>query len=214
MKSVLCYGDSLTWGFDAESGDRHRYENRWPTVLAAGLGSEFNVIPEGLNGRTTAYDDHLAFPERNGAKVLATILGTHQPLDLVVILLGTNDLKINTGGGRAFETRLGIERLIEIVRHFPYETGFPMPEVMLVAPPVFVPTENDVFTQLFSHGIAQSKLIAPGYSALAAETGCHFFDAATVAVTTPVDGIHLDAANTRAIGAALVEPVKAILSGR
>ncbi|MBC8130103.1 MAG: SGNH/GDSL hydrolase family protein [Rhizobiaceae bacterium] len=214
MKTILCYGDSLTWGFDAEKGGRHRLEDRWPSVLAQALGERVTVIPEGLSGRTTAYDDHLAPTERNGAKVLPTILGTHEPLDLVVILLGTNDLKINAGGGRAFEARIGMERLVQIVRSFPYQDDHGVPEVLIVSPPVFVETPNDVYDQLFGHALAQSRLIAPAYVALAAEAGCHVFDATTVAEATALDGVHLDAANTRAIGQALVEPVRTILSGR
>ena len=93
MKTALCYGDSLTWGYCAVGPDRHAYEDRWPSVLAAELGPGVVVIAEGLNGRTTAYDDHLADCDRNGARVLPTILQTHAPLDLIIIMLGANDMK-------------------------------------------------------------------------------------------------------------------------
>ncbi|RVA20726.1 arylesterase, partial [Mesorhizobium sp. M7A.F.Ca.US.001.01.1.1] len=89
MKTVLCYGDSLTWGYNAEGG-RHALEDRWPSVLQAGLGSGVEVIAEGLNGRTTAFDDHLAGADRNGARLLPTVLTTHAPIDLIVIMLGAN----------------------------------------------------------------------------------------------------------------------------
>ena len=58
MKTVLCYGDSLTWGYNAENLSRHALADRWPSVLQAALGSGVKVIAEGLNGRTTAFDDH------------------------------------------------------------------------------------------------------------------------------------------------------------
>ena len=93
MKTVLCYGDSLTWGYDAENLGRHAFDDRWQSVLQKALGGEVNVIAEGLNGRTTAYDDHLADCDRNGATLLPTILHSHAPLDLVIIMLGTNDLR-------------------------------------------------------------------------------------------------------------------------
>ena len=92
-KTVLCYGDSLTWGYSAETVGRHAYEDRWPSVLQKALGDRVRVIPEGLNGRTTAFDDHLADCDRNGARILPTILQSHNPLDLVIIMLGTNDMK-------------------------------------------------------------------------------------------------------------------------
>jgi len=82
MKTVLCYGDSLTWGYNAENLSRHALADRWPSVLQAALGSGVNVIAEGLNGRTTAFDDHLADADRNGARLLPTLLATHTPLDL------------------------------------------------------------------------------------------------------------------------------------
>ena len=74
MKTILCYGDSLTWGYDAESLARHALEDRWPSVLQAALGGGVDVIAEGLNGRTTAFDDHLADDDRNGARLLPTLL--------------------------------------------------------------------------------------------------------------------------------------------
>ncbi|RWD43872.1 MAG: arylesterase, partial [Mesorhizobium sp.] len=76
MKTILCYGDSLTWGYDAAGLGRHALEDRWPSVLEAALGEGIEVIAEGLNGRTTAFDDYLAGADRNGARTLPTILTT------------------------------------------------------------------------------------------------------------------------------------------
>jgi lysophospholipase L1-like esterase len=212
MKTVLCYGDSLTWGYDPATADRHAYADRWPTVLAAGLGPEVVVIADGLNGRTTCYDDHSSLAERNGAKTLPTVLATHQPLDLVILFLGTNDLKRSTGGGRAFEARLGMERLLEIVRLSPYNAGYGVPKILIVAPPHFVATEEPDFYKLFGHAIENSQEFGTAYGLVVDEYGGDIFDASEVAECSPLDGIHLDAENTRRIGEALVEPVKAILS--
>jgi len=94
MKTILCYGDSLTWGYDAASLGRHALEDRWPSVLKAALDDDdIEVIAEGLNGRTTAFDDHLAGADRNGARLLPTVLTTHAPIDIIVIMLGANDMK-------------------------------------------------------------------------------------------------------------------------
>jgi lysophospholipase L1-like esterase len=212
VKTVLCYGDSLTWGYDAASAGRHAFEDRWPTRLAAGLGEGHVVLAEGLNGRTTAFDDTTSAPDRNGARVLPTILGTHQPIDLVLVLLGTNDLKRHTGGGRAFEARIGMERVVEVIRTFPYHRGMSVPKILIVAPPSFVATVDPDFTLLFSHGLEESQGLPVAYAMVADEYGCDVFDASEVCETTPLDGVHLDAENTRRLGDALVEPVRRLLA--
>ena len=115
MKTVLCYGDSLTWGVDAENRTRHAYEDRWPSVLQKALGHGVRVIAEGLNGRTAVYDDYTSDSDRNGARILPTILQTHCPLDLVIILLGTNDMKPVFANNAMIVSR-GIQRLVNIIR--------------------------------------------------------------------------------------------------
>ena len=163
MKTVLCYGDSLTWGYSAEGPDRHAYEDRWPSVLAAEIGSGVAVIAEGLNGRTTAFDDHLADCDRNGARVLPTILQTHGPLDLVIIMLGANDMKPFICG-RAIGAKQGMERLVEIVRGHAYPLGGRPPKLMLVAPPPLTATRDADFDAMFDGGVAESKKLAKHYA--------------------------------------------------
>ena len=131
MKQVLCYGDSLTWGTDAESGGRHHYEDRWPTVLQHELGVEVNVIAEGLGGRTTAYDDWTADCDRNGARLLPTIMESHMPLDLVIIMLGTNDMKDMIVGTSAASVR-GMERLIKLVKSHDWRYQDAPPDILIV----------------------------------------------------------------------------------
>lgn len=210
MKSVLCYGDSLTWGYDPEGPGRHALQDRWPSVLQAELGAAVHVVAEGLNGRTTAFDDHLAGADRNGARILPTALTSHAPLDLVVIMLGANDMKPWIHGN-AIAARQGMERLVDIVRGHDYPLGEPTPKILLVAPPPLCPTDNFEFGEMFSGGDKTSRHLAPLYETVAQETGCGFFDAGTVAETSPLDGVHLDAQNTRRIGAALAPLVRQML---
>ncbi|MBW8285681.1 MAG: hypothetical protein K0M55_18980 [Rhizobium sp.] len=162
MSTVLCYGDSLTWGYDPQTVGRHAHgapgpsvlatplgpprkelaagqngrppADRWPSVLAKALGPDVNVIAEGLNGRTTAYDDHLADCERNGVKLLPSVLESHKPLDLVILLLGTNDMKRGISGTAIGATK-GIDRLVKLIRHHDWGFGFEVPEILIVAPP-------------------------------------------------------------------------------
>ncbi|MDX3929408.1 MAG: SGNH/GDSL hydrolase family protein [Shinella sp.] len=211
MKTVLCYGDSLTWGYDAEGLGRHAYEDRWPSVLAKALGSGVNVIAEGLNGRTTGYDDHLADCDRNGVKTLPTVLHSHMPIDLVIVMLGSNDMKPMIAG-TAHAARAGIQRLVGLVRRHEYSFEYEAPDILIVSPPPLCETADPVFSALFKGGVEQSSMLASLYRDLADELGCGFFDAGSVARTTPLDGVHLDAENTRAIGRGL-EPVVRMMLG-
>ncbi|MDB5525997.1 MAG: Arylesterase [Rhizobium sp.] len=212
MKTVLCYGDSLTWGVDADNETRHAYEDRWPSVLQKGLGHGVRVIPEGLNGRTTVYDDHTADCDRNGARILPTILETHAPLDLIIILLGTNDLK-PVFANNAVIVGHGIQRLVEIVKHHPWPMGMEAtPEILIVAPPPLCETEDPLLGPMFAGRLGEAQNLASVYRDLADELGCGFFDAGSVARTTPIDGVHMDAENTRAVGRGL-EPIVRMMLG-
>lgn len=207
---IMAFGDSLTWGTNPVEGGRHRFEDRWPNVLGAELGPDYRIIAEGLGGRTSAFDDMTAAFDRNGARALPMLLATHSPLDLVIIMLGANDLKAfispTIHGAVA-----GMTRLVEIIRQFPYSWGMQAPRVMIVAPPHFCNRANGEGPQS-GRLVEQSLLLSGAYRALAEAQGCGFFDAATVARASDVDGVHLDAANTRAIGAALVGPVRKMLA--
>jgi lysophospholipase L1-like esterase len=210
MKSILAFGDSLTWGADPAGRGRHGFDYRWPNALAAGLGGKARVVEEGMNGRTTVFPDPTATPERNGAVGLPIALMSHQPLDLLIIMLGTNDIKF-ANRCRAFDASMGISRLIEITRHFVYNADYKAPDIFIVSPPHLVPSQDPWFYELWNHAIDESKLFAKHYNRVAQEQNCHFFDAATAVVADPADGGHLDADNTRKLGEALVPVVKGIL---
>lgn len=211
MKTILCYGDSLTWGYNPDGPSRHAHEDRWPSVLQGALGEGALVIPDGLNGRTTAFDDYMAAADRNGARLLPTVLTTHAPLDLVILMLGANDMKPYICG-HAIGSKLAMERLVGIVKSNDYPFGVPAPKILIVAPPALRETDNPDFRAGFAGGMEQSRMLAPAYAEVAEQTGCVFFDAGTVAETSPLDGIHLDAQNTRAVGKGL-EPVARMMLG-
>lgn len=214
MKTILAFGDSITYGASPiMGGSRHAYEDRWPSVLEAGLGGAAHVIAEGLGGRTTALDDWYADADRNGARILPTLLSSHSPLDAVIIMLGTNDLKPHLGR-TALEASYGMRRLVQVVKANAAATGNPLPKIVIVAPPHL--SKTSVHPEMMDHfgqdeAIAQSKLFATYYKRRADEFGTAFFDASTVAQPDPNDGVHLDARNTRAIGEGLVPVVKTLL---
>ncbi len=214
MKTILIFGDSLTWGSNPEAGGaRHARADRWPHVLGQGLGPGVEIIVEAMRGRTTAFDDHLVDGDRNGARILPTLLYSHAPLDLVILMLGCNDMKPGTAGDASCAC-LGMKRCLEIVTtHSPrLPAPLPPPKLLVVAPPPQVPTQDPFYATLFGDGApAQSARLAGLYTALAVEFGCAFIDAGKHARAHPADGVHLDADNTRAIGQALIAPVRALL---
>lgn len=210
MKNLLAFGDSLTWGAVAVKRTRHPFEVRWPNVLGAGLGVGCRVIEEGMNGRTTVFPDPTDDAERNGAVALPMLLKTHEPLDLIIIMLGTNDIKF-ANRCRAFDASVGMARLIGIAKRYPYNENYAKPQILIMSPPHLCKTSDAWFNDLWGHAIEESKLLPQHYGRVAKEEGVHFFDTNSVAVTDPGDGGHLDAANTIAIGKALVPVVKGIL---
>ncbi|WP_108397349.1 SGNH/GDSL hydrolase family protein [Devosia submarina] len=211
MKTILAFGDSLTFGANPQpNGQRHAYEDRWPTALETALGGKARVIAEGLGGRTTVFDDFSNAADRNGARVLPTLLESHKPLDLVIIMLGTNDLKVYLNG-TAFGAAMGIKRLVQIVRTHPYDAGMPVPQVIVVAPPLTVETDHVDLHPMFAPRADEAKLFDFYYSRVANELGAGYFNAASVAVADRADGVHLDPANTRAIGEGLAPLVTQML---
>jgi lysophospholipase L1-like esterase len=210
MKTILAFGDSLTFGMDAATVTRHAYEDRWPSVLEAGLEGRARVIAEGLGGRTTAFDDFTAAADRNGARLLPSILTTHNPLDVVIIMLGVNDLKPSVCG-KANAIAAGMRRLVQIVQSHPYDVGGTVPAIVAVSPPHCGPTDTSDGQPAMDRSIEESRKLSALYAKIASDSGAAFFDAATVSEPSRVDGVHLDAANTRAIGIGLIPVLKTVL---
>jgi len=208
MRHVLAFGDSLTWGSCPDGPARHSFVDRWPNVLAEGLPAT-QVISEGLRGRTTCFDQASYPGQVNGAALLPTLIDSHAPLDLGIVMLGSNDIYFGFSAERAVQ---GLARLVEIIRHHPLRMdGIAVPDVLLVAPPEMVVSNlGDVSETMIAQSCAYPTLV----EAQAELQRCKFFDAGRVAAASPLDGIHLDASNTRAIGDALIAPVSEILQTR
>ncbi len=211
MKTILAFGDSLTWGYNAADGGRHAFEDRWPNALGAKLGAGYRVIAEGLNGRTTIHDDNLVDELRNGTKALPMLLSSHQPLDLVIIALGSNDLK-HPWWSRACDAKRGVQRLVEITQRFPYGVDMQAPKILVVAPPSVIHTDNADFDKMFSHGIKESQKFGEEYKLLEGSHGIEVFEAGKIVESDPRDGIHLDATNTRKLGEAMAPLIRQMLA--
>ena len=206
MKTILCFGDSNTYGYIPGSGKRYPIQTRWPRVLAALLGDGYDVIEEGLSGRTTVFGD-LIEPGRCGLDTILPCVMSHEPLDLIVIMLGTNDTK-SRFHVTAQEIGYGMEELImKIGGYYHYRQG--MPEILLVSP---VPLGDMSNAVEFNEASRQkSLLLADIYRQIADTFHCHFLDAGSVTTELGSDGIHLTAQGHTALAAALAEKIKQII---
>lgn len=211
MKNILCYGDSNTWGCIPSRGDeparRYPPATRWPGVLRRELGEGYWIVEEGLNGRTTVRDDPLE-PHRNGRTFLPATLLTHRPLDLVIVMLGTNDLKRRLNA-TASEIAEGAGMLVEIVAGSGCGPDGGAPQTLLVCPaPV---GRLDRFDDTFEGATEKSRELARFYAATAEMHSCAFFDAGKVISSSDVDGIHLEEPAHAALGAAIAAEVRLLL---
>lgn len=198
MTTILCFGDSNTWGFVPESISepfprRHPVGVRWTSLLAQHLGDKFRVIEEGQNGRTTVHDDPLNVA-RNGKDYLPACLESHKPIDIVVMMLGTNDLKslYNLPPGEIANGAGILARMILTSTAGPHNKP---PRLLLVCPPKIGDLSHlpDLEAKI-PQGAARSLRFPHYYEALAASLHCAYLNSQDIIETSTVDGIHLDAA--------------------
>jgi lysophospholipase L1-like esterase len=206
-KTVLCYGDSNTWGVDEVTGGRLPRVRRWPGILAADVADEAEVIEAGLPGRTTVFDDPV-LENRNGRTQFLPVLESHAPIDLVVIMLGTNDLKARFAL-RASDIAEGVGALVRMARRSACGPDGGAPEVLLLAPPPIDPTGPHA--DLFAGGAEKSRQLAGYFEYQARRCGCGFLDTGTVTGVGNPDGFHLDSDDHAALGKALVPVIRQAL---
>ena len=194
-RTVLCFGDSNTYGsIPGEAGGRYGQDIRWPGVLAHELGNGWRVLEEGLPGRTTVFDDPVS-PHRRGADYLPPCLASHAPLDVVVIFLGTNDLKDRMGGG-AVDIAAGVGVLAQTTLTSGSGPGGAAPRVLLLGLPRLGAGLSPEFA-----GAEEKAAALPQYLAeQAALLGVDRLDLAEVAGYSSLDGIHLDVTGHAAVG--------------
>lgn len=206
MKTIVCFGDSNTWGAIPAMGKRHPAEHRWPVVLARELGTGYEVIAEGQNGRTTVVEDLIEGP-RVGRDYLVPCLESHKPVDLVVILLGTNDLK-HRYGLSAWDIARGAGVLVKMAQAAPVGPDDRAPEVLLLAPPPV--GKQTKFADMFEGAVEKSRELGRHFRSVAEELGCRFLDTGPVVRTSDLDGIHLEAEEQMKLGKAVAAKVREI----
>ncbi|MDK2897037.1 MAG: hypothetical protein PWP04_1157 [Candidatus Atribacteria bacterium] len=207
-KRILCFGDSLTWGYNPRGGERFSWKERWTGVLERELGAGFRIIEEGLNGRTTVWDDPIE-GDKSGKKHLTPLLESHRPLDLVVIMLGTNDLK-DRFALSPFDIALGAGYLVEMVQKSKAGPGGGEPSVLLIAPPALSKLSAEMTS--FQGGVKKSKELGKYYRIVAAMKKCHFLDAGEIVQTSEIDGVHWEEEENLKFARALAQKVREVLS--
>ena len=196
---VLCFGDSNTYGAIPATGGRFPRDVRWTGVLAAELGDGWHVIEEGLGGRTTVFDDPI-LPGRNGKTYFEPCLLSHDPVDVVVIALGTNDLKARFAASAA-----DIARGVAILAEIALALGT---KVLVLGPPMLGPLEDRA--DEIAGGHEKAERMRPYLRECAAELGFELLELHDVVSFTDEDGFHLDAASHRTVGDAVARRIAAM----
>lgn len=211
---ILCFGDSNTHGTipmpDIDASGRFGHAARWPSVMAGALGDGWEVIAEGHPGRTTAHDDPIEGVNRNATRILPALLMSHLPLDLVIIKLGTNDLKYRFHLN-ANDVAFGVGNLIDMVRASGAGPDGGAPKVIVIAPPPI--REVGDLGQIFQGGASTSQGLAAAFARMAARYKVTLVDAGTLIAVSPVDGVHYEAEAQVTLGLAMAEHVRAEFGG-
>lgn len=213
MKNILCYGDSNTWGhnpyeFDSEKGCYVRYaaDVRWTGIMQSVLGQEYRVYEEGLCGRTMAFDDP-SCPGRNGVEYLEVAIRTCDPVDCVVLMLGTNDTKCFFNAPVDMLTQCAF-RIVRQCKSILANTLSTNAKLVLVCP-VKTNVKNEGEFSAVSARKGEDLRIA--LKEVARQEGCVYFDANTVAKASDADGIHMDASSHECFGQAMAALIRQIL---
>lgn len=215
MPTLLCYGDSNTHGTppiaDLVIRDpRFAPDVRWPGVCAAGLGPDWTLIEEGLGGRTAQFPDTIMGDHMDGRLGLKIALNSHVPIDMLAIMLGTNDVKMRFGASP--ETIAGgIAALLDIALQVELQAKHGGFDILLICPPPV--EEAGVLAGEFYGGPAKSRALPAWLAPLAAARGVQFVDAGAHIAVSPIDGVHFDAAAHAALGKAAASHVARHFSG-
>ena len=212
MPILLTFGDSNTHGTRpiVAAGDYGRFDAkaRWPCVAKEVLGDKWLLIEEGLPGRTTCFEDPIMGSFMNGWMGLKIALSTHGPIDLLTIMLGTNDCKALFGNS-ARDILGGIAGLLTIAQNAELQSRHGGYKTLLIAPPPIVVTGH--FSASFYGADRLSEQLSDLYSEIATHWGIEFFDAGDVIATSPIDGVHFEKEAHQTLGVALAGKITKIM---
>lgn len=201
---IICYGDSNTFGYRPDGRGRYDVHTRWPGALGELLGEGYEVVEEGLCGRTTAFED-VTEAGRCGLDQIQEAVKRSGPLDLLIVMLGSNDCKIQFHASAEQIT----EGLEQVVRKAGAHAGKAF-DVLLIAPAAL--TEQVIRggfgSEFDQRSIMVSRELARTYEELAERLSCGFLDGSRAAAVSTIDGLHLDAGAHGGLAEAVCEWVK------
>ena len=214
MKRILCYGDSNTWGFHAfpakegRAPERFDENTRWTGRLQKALGEDYHVYEAGLNGRTTVFEDY-SLGGRSGIDSLPVVFEMADPLDLVVVMLGTNDVRDQFISSTMFLVRC-MERFLVRLKQLIAASFNPACQILVIAPPKANPDVEDPFayTKEWADRIAE---LPAGYEEVCARMGVHFANGYDWAEPGLADGLHLGAEGHASFAAEIEKVIRSIL---
>ena len=207
MKRILAFGDSNTYGHDPK--DCSRLDKRWTRLIRPLLGDGYEIIEEGLCGRTSVFSVDTNQPGWEGSTVIKPVLCTHKPFDLLIIMLGTNDLLLGAHTDVDGSAK-GIETLIKMAKEC-------VDSKILIISPILIDesiADHPTFAPLYggTRGCEMSKQFADKFKAVADKNGCEFMDAAKFAKASKLDGVHMDSENHGKLAAAIADKIKEIFA--
>ena len=209
-RRILCFGDSNTHGTNPV-GPRYGEDERWPMLLQKLLGEDVRVLEEGFGGRTIAFDDPVEGGYKSAMSYLPPCLMSHDPLDLVIVMLGTNDTK-----GRFAMTAPAIAQalahLLRLVHLYAADGRGAPSRVLVIAPP---PVRSEVMKTRMAgtfdeRSIEVSKRLAEEYLRIARLMRCEYLNAADFCLASEEDGVHLTAAGHRALARGVADKIRDI----
>jgi len=203
-KRILCYGDSNTWGYIPAIKKRYPPDLRWPGVLQNLLGDSYEIIEEGVNSRTTVFDDpkHIG---KNGKIYLVPCLETHNPIDIVILFLGTNDIKERFNRNPK-QIRAGIEELIKLIKGYAWNNDNKPPRIILVSPTIVDEAVPGV-QEKYKGAQVKSEQLGKEYAELAKKYNLEFVDAAKIVLPSKKDGYHLEPNSHKKLAEAFREKI-------
>jgi len=211
MKSILCFGDSNTWGYDPATKTRFSRDKRWTGLLQKYLGNQYYIVEEGLNGRTTNIDEKEKYnlgysrKNRNSLDLLPGLIESHYPLDLIVVMLGTNDLKSNFNHS-ANQIASNMKLVCQaIITHECFNS-----KSLLLISPTHIEENSDIILDSFIDTNHKAMALAPLYKSISDDLSIDFLDASKIVKINTIDGIHWDATQHNDFALALSENIKAL----
>jgi len=213
MVNILCFGDSNTWGYDPECQTRFLKNKRWTGVLQHLLGDNFNIIEEGLNGRTTNINEtkehSLGYYRdfRSSMDLVSVLIETNSPIDLVVVMLGTNDLK-NNFNQSVNDISSNMRLVCEAIINNDY---FNSKSIILVSP-THINESSSSLLNSFIGTAEKSKSLAKPYKKIADDLDLFFVDASKSVKTNQIDGLHWDAIQHSDFANSICLKIKSIYS--